>query len=234
MYTGIQIKPPFFEIGPKAYLFGKKALDLARHADQMSEKYDVRIIFTPQCVDISLIASKTEHVLIFAQHMDSLKIGRGIGSVLPEAIKEAGADGFLLNHSEKRVSMEEIEETIQRGNEIGLASMICADTPVQAVEIAKFNPNIILAESPELIGIGKRDAAAQKEITKINKSIWQTNPEILVLHAAGIKCGQDIYEIVKQGAQGSGSTSGILLARDPFQMLEEMISAMRKAWNEIH
>jgi triosephosphate isomerase len=234
MYTGIQIKPPFFEIGPKAYLYGEKALRLARHADRMSEKYDVRIIFTPQYVDIPLIASKTEHILVFAQHMDSLEIGRGIGSVLPEAIKEAGADGFLLNHSEKRVTIKEINKTIQRGDEVGLASMICADTPAQAIKIAKQNPNIILAESPELIGVGKRDNNDQEEITKINELVWQVNPEILVLHGAGIQCGQDIYEIVKRGAQGSGSTSGILLASDPFQMLEEMIRAMRKAWDETH
>ncbi len=110
--------------------------------------------------------------------------------------------------------------------------MICADTPAQAIKIAKQNPNIILAESPELIGVGKRDNNDQEEITKINELVWQVNPEILVLHGAGIQCGQDIYEIVKRGAQGSGSTSGILLASDPFQMLEEMIRAMRKAWDE--
>jgi triosephosphate isomerase len=33
--------------------------------------------------------------------MDSLPIGRGIGSVLPEALKGDGAVGVLLNHAEK-------------------------------------------------------------------------------------------------------------------------------------
>ena len=234
MYSGVQIKPPFFEIGPKAYLYGEKALALAKHADQLSLQYDVRIIFTPQCVDIPLIASHTKHILVFAQHMDSLEIGRGIGSILPEAIKAAGAVGFLLNHAEKRVSQIEIKRTIQRADQVGLLSMICADTPRQAVEIARMNPNIILAESPDLIGVGKRGDNDQQEITRINESVWEINPEILVLHGAGIKCGQDIYEIVKHGAQGSGSTSGILLADDPFQMLEEMIRAMRTAWDKIH
>ena len=234
MYTGIQIKPPFFEIGPKAYLYGKKALGLAQHADIMSIKYDVSIIFTPQCVDIPLLASHTRHIHIFAQHMDAIKAGRGIGTVLPEAIKEAGAQGFLLNHSEKRVTLPEIGRVIRRGDEVGLISMICADTPEQAVEIARFNPNIILAESPDLIGVGQREESDQQQIQRINQLVWHINPDILVLHGAGIKCGQDIYEVVKNGAQGSGSTSGILLADDPFAMLEEMIKAMRTAWDETH
>jgi energy-converting hydrogenase Eha subunit C len=29
-------------------------------------------------------------------------------------------------------------------------------------------------------------------------------------------------------------TSGVILAKDPLQKLEEMIAAMRKAWDEIH
>lgn len=234
MYSGLRIAPPFFEIGPKAYLYGREALKLAQHADRLSLKYDVRIIFTPQCVDIPLIAQNTEHLLVFAQHMDSIRIGRGIGSVLPEAIKEAGGVGVLLNHAEKKLTMDEIERTITRADEVGLVSMVCADTPQDALEIARMKPNIVLAESPNLIGVGNRDEEAQKEIAATNHLVWGIDPNILILHGAGIKCGRDIYEIVKRGAQGSGSTSGVILADDPYQMLEEMISAMRKAWDEIH
>jgi len=234
MYSGLKIKPPFFEIGPKAYLYGAAALKLAQHADRMSRKYDVRIIITPQCVDIPLIAHNTQDLLVFAQHMDSIPVGRGIGTVLPEAIKEAGAQGVLLNHAEKKLGMAEIERTIARADEVGLVSMVCADTPQDALEIARMKPNIVLAESPNLIGVGVRDEAAQQEIAATNALVWGVNPDILVLHGAGIKNGKDIYDIVRHGAQGSGSTSGIILADDPFQMLEEMISAMRMAWDETH
>lgn len=234
MYTGIKIQPPFFEIGPKAYLYGQGALRLAEHADRMSVEYDVRVIFTPQCVDIPLIAQGTEHLLVFAQHMDSLSIGRGVGSILPEAVREAGAVGVLLNHAEKRLPLDEIERTIKRADEVGLASMVCADTPEDAQKIARMGPNIVLAESPELIGVGKRDEEDQQAIAVTNRLVWDVNPEILVLHGAGIKCARDVYDVMKRGAQGCGSTSGIILADDPFQVLEEMISAMRKAWDEVH
>ena len=234
MYRGIQITPPFFEIGPKAYLFGDEALALAQFADALSDKFGVQIVFTPQSVDIRLLAREMKHVLVFAQHMDSLEVGRGIGSVLPEAVKMAGAAGVLLNHVEKRLSREELVRTVRRADEIGLATMVCADTLPDAVAVAELNPNIIIAESPELIGGGKRGKDDEGSIAAINRAIWNVNPEIRVLHGAGISSGRDVYAIIAAGAQGTGSTSGIIKAPDPFAMLEEMIRAVRQAWDETH
>jgi triosephosphate isomerase len=234
MYSGLEIIPPFFEIGPKAYLFGKELLKIAKRADEVSEKYDIQIIFTPQYVDIPIIASKTKSLLIFAQHMDSIPIGRGVGSVLPEAIKSAGAVGVLLNHAEKRLSNREIDKTIMRADEVGLASLVCADTVEMASEIAKMRPNIVLAESPELIGIGHRRVEDMQSIEQINHTVWEIDPKIRVLHGAGIKCGLDVYNVIAAGAQATGSTSGIIFANDPLAMLEEMIVAVRNAWDDTH
>ncbi len=74
MYKKLMIKPPFFEIGPKAFMYGDRMLQLARAADKISAKYDVRIILTPQPSDIYMLAQETEHLLIFAQHMDPLQV----------------------------------------------------------------------------------------------------------------------------------------------------------------
>jgi triosephosphate isomerase (TIM) len=234
MFRGIQITPPFFEIGPKAYLFGKDVLKLAIHADRMSVIYHVQIIFTPQYVDIPILAQTTENLLIFAQHMDYLPIGRGVGSVLPEAVKAAGATGVLLNHAEKKLPLDDLERTIQRADEVGLASMVCADDLDEAVKVAHMSPNIIIAESPDLIGVGKRADNDHETIAKINEAIWGINPEIRILHGAGISCGQDVYDIIAAGSQAAGSTSGIIKADDPFAMLEEMICSVRMAWDKTH
>jgi triosephosphate isomerase (TIM) len=234
MYRGLEITPPFFEIGPKAYLYGKEVLQLAGNADAMSRKYGVQIILTPQYVDIYPLAHEIERVLVFAQHMDSLEVGRGIGSVLPEAVKAAGAAGVLLNHSERRLPSDELRRTIKRADQVGLASMVCADNLEEAVAIARMQPNIIIAESPDLIETGRRDPDEQQAINKINQAVWAVNPDIRVLHGAGISRGQDVYDVIAAGAQGCGSTSGILKAADPLAMLEEMISAARSAWDATH
>jgi len=234
MYPGLDITPPFFEIGPKAYLYGDQALALAKHADALSSKYGVDIIFTPQSVDIRLLAPAMKHVHIFAQHMDALEMGRGIGSVLPEAVKAAGATGTLLNHAEKKLSGETLERTIRRADEVGLGTLVCADNLEETRAVARLHPNVIIAEDPALIGVGKRSANDRDAISTINQAVWETDPKICVLHAAGISSAQDVYDVIAAGAQATGSTSGIMRAGDPFGVLEDMIRAVRAAWNDTH
>jgi triosephosphate isomerase len=228
------IIPPFFELGPKAYLYGNEFLELAKHADQLSIKYDVDIVLTPQTVDIPTIVKETENVFVFAQHMDYLKVGRGMGSVLPEALKAAGAEGVLLNHVEKRLSMKELEKTIKRGKEVDLMTLVCTDNVDDAVFVAKMNPTFIVVESPDMIGTGERATDENDDIEEINRILAAISPEILVLHGAGISNGQDVYDVIFAGAQGTGSSSGVMLADNRFKILEEMISAVHRAWTEKH
>jgi triosephosphate isomerase (TIM) len=234
MYRGLEITPPFFEIGPKAYLYGEQVLALAKRADEMSAKYRVQIIITPQYVDIPSLSGMMKQVLVFAQHMDYLEIGRGVGSVLPEAVRAAGAVGVLLNHAEKKLSKENLQRTMQRADQVGLATMVCADDLDEATAIARLHPNIIIAEAPELIGLGKRAEDDREGIARVNRAVWDIDPAIRVLHGAGISSGTDVYNIIAAGSQGAGSTSGIILAKDPFAMLEEMIRSARMAWDATH
>jgi triosephosphate isomerase len=232
MYEGIRIEPPFFEIGPKAFFYGERMLKLAKKADEASKKYDVRIIMTPQYSDIQMLVQETENVLVFAQHMDPLSIGRGLGSVLPEAVKAAGATGVMLNHAEKPMTVSDLNKAIKRADEVGLLSIVCADTIEEAMAIAHFSPNIIVAEPTQLIGTGQ--PSNEKYIRETTAAIKKINPEIQVLQGAGISNGRDVYNVIKAGADATGTTSGIMKAEDPEAMLDEMISAVRTAWNETH
>ena len=132
MLKDFKIKPPFFEVGPKALLYGEKMLKLAQVIDKTAMKYDLDVIVTPQYTDISLLANNTERILVFAQHMDPLPVGRGLGSVLPEAVKAAGAVGVMLNHAEKKLTLDVVEKTIARADEVGLATIVCADSCAEA------------------------------------------------------------------------------------------------------
>ena len=232
MLKNFDIKPPFFEVGPKAFLYGEQMLKLAKVIDKTAMKYDVDVIVTPQYTDISLLAQNTERILVFAQHMDYLPVGRGLGSVLPEAVKAAGAVGVMLNHAEKPLTMEEVEKTIRRADEVGLATIVCADTVEDVKTIAKMSPNLIVAEPTDLIGTGQT-SDSNYVIDTIN-TVREINPDIMVLQGAGISNGQDVYNTIKLGAQATGSTSGIIKAADPYAMVEEMLFNLRKAWDELH
>lgn len=232
MLKNFQIKPPFFEVGPKAYLYGEEMLKLAKVIDKTAMKYDVDVIVTPQYTDISLLAQNTERILVFAQHMDSLEVGRGLGSVLPEAVKAAGAVGVMLNHAEKPITMEEVEKTIKRADEVGLATIVCANTVEDVKTIAKMSPNLIVAEPTDLIGTGQ--TSDSNYVIETIKTVNEINPDIMVLQGAGISNGTDVYNTIKLGAQATGSTSGIIKADDPYAMVEEMLFNLRKAWDELH
>lgn len=230
MYKEFKIKAPFFEVGPKAYLYGEEMLKLAKVIDKTAMKYDVDVIVTPQYTDIKLLADNTERILVFAQHMDYLPVGRGLGSVLPEAVKAAGAVGVMLNHAEKPLTMDEIEKTIARADEVGLATIVCADTLEDVKKIAKMGPNLIVAEPTELIGTGQTSDA--NYVVDTIKVVEEINPNIMVLQGAGISNGNDVYNTIKLGAQATGSTSGIIKADDPYAMVEEMLYNLRRAWDD--
>ncbi len=230
MYKEYKLKAPFFEFGPKAYMYGNELLELVKAIDECAIKYDIDVILDPQTIDIRMLVENTKRVQLYAQHMDSIPVGRGMGTILPEALKETGAVGVLLNHAEQKLSFEEIEKTIHRADEVGLASMVCADTIEEMRTIAGFAPNIIVAEPTELIGTGQTSSMEYvQESLDIVKAV---NPEIHVLQGAGISDGTDVYNVIKAGADATGSSSGIVKASDPAAMAEEMIAAVRRAWDE--
>jgi triosephosphate isomerase len=209
------IKPPFFEIGPKNYLFGDQILELALAADKASEKYNVDIIFTTPYVDIRTVSEKTKKIHVFAPHMDCVSAGRGLANILPESLKAAGAKGVMLNHAEKPLEYSRLADTIKRAKELELISIVCANSIDEAKAVALLNPEIIVAEPTELIGTGKSvDVAYVRDACNAVRSI---NPEIYVLIAAGINDGKDVYR-----SFGLFSNARVISTQESLKLLSDV------------
>ena len=232
MGENCKIHAPFFEIGPKSYLYGQDVIDLAKAADAASEKYGVDIIFTTPVVEIARVKAATKHIHVFAPHMDPLRPGRGLADILPESLVAAGAEGVMLNHCEKPLSIDVLRTTIARAKEVGLTTIVCAGSIAEAGMIAMLKPDIIVAEPSELIGTGVTNGPEYVEAA--TKAVKDVDPDILVLTAAGIANGTDVYNTIMAGADATGSSSGVAKAADRPAMVDEMISAVRKAWDERH
>ena len=224
------IKAPFFEIGPKSYLYGQDVIDLAIAADKASEKYDVDIIFTTPIVEIARVKAATKRLHVFAPHMDPIVPGRGLADILPESLVAAGAEGVMLNHVEKPVTFDTLAATIKRAEEVGLTTIVCADSMADASKIATLHRDIIVAEPSELIGTGV--SVGPEYVEAATKCVKDVDANILVLTAAGISNGQDVYNTIIAGADATGSSSGVAKAADRAAMVDEMIAAVRKAWDE--
>ena len=226
------IRPPFFEIGPKSYLYGQDVIDLAIAADKASEKYDVDIIFTTPVVEIARVKAATKRIHVFAPHMDPLRPGRGLADTLPESLVAAGAEGVMLNHCEKPLALSVLKETIARAREVGLTTIVCSDSCTEASMIAMLKPDIIVAEPTELVGTGV--SCGPEYVAAATRAVKDVDPDILVLTAAGIANGKDVYDTIIAGADATGSSSGVAKAADRAAMVDEMISAVRRAWDERH
>ena len=227
-----RIEPPFFEMGPKNYMFGSDILEMARLADEASAKYDVRVIFTAPYANIESVASRTKHIYVFAPHMDDTPIGRGLAGVLPESIKAAGAQGVFLNHCERPLTLSVLYALINRARSLNMYSIACADSLPEVKAVAILKPDIIVAEPTDLIGSGT--ATDTSYVMASIEAVRSIDPEVAVLVGGGISSGADVYRTILAGADATGCSSGIFAAKDPVAMMNEMLSAVREAWNERH
>lgn len=227
----VAVKAPFFMFNPKSYLFGDDIVEMAKVAEEMAVQYPEASVFvTCPFADIHRVAAVTDKAIVSAQHIDGIKPGRGMGHVLPEAVKAAGAQATFLNHAERPLTFSELVKAVERANELDIVTVVCADSLKEARAIATLKPDIILCEPTELIGTGNTSDASY--VTSTNEAIKAVSPNTLVMQAAGISSAQDVYDVIKLGADGTGCTSGITGAPDPKQMLRDMVEAAVKASKE--
>jgi len=224
-------KSPFFETSVKNYIYGDDVFEYAKAVDAAALKYDIDAIFIAPYTEIRRIAESTEKLFVFAPYMDTLRPGRGMADVLPEAIRDAGASGVLLNHCERPMSLPQIKATIDRANELGLITFACADSIAETKAIAQLQPDIINPEPSELIGTDQ--ASDMGYVVETLKVVREICPDILVEQAAGITTGKQIYDFIMAGNDAAGSASGILKSPDPFKLLDEMMSNVRKATDDL-
>ena len=225
------IRAPFFETSVKNYIYGDAVLEYAKAADAAAMEYDVDVLFVAPYTEIRRVRENTDRLIVLAPHMDAIKPGRGIADVLPEALKAAGAQGVVLNHSEKPVTLNILRKTIDRANELDLLTFVCADTVAEAQAIAQLHPDILNPEPTELIGSGTvSDMGYVKEVIRAVKSI---DPSILVEQAAGITTAQQVYDFIMAGSEAAGSASGILKSANPHALLNEMVRSVKRAKEDL-
>ena len=225
-----KIRPPFFEIGVKNYIYGDDVLELAKAADRAAMEYDIDVLFLAPYADIRRVRQHTCRLVIFAPYMDALRPGRGMADVLPESVRAAGAQGVVLNHCERPMSLGQIEQTMRRAKELEMLTFLCADTLEETRVAAQFHPDILNPEQAERIGKdgGFNPEYAMESIREIRK----IDPNILIEQASGIRTGQQVYDLILMGADGVGAASGIVCSPDPCKTAEEMIRSVRMAKEE--
>ncbi len=100
----------------------------------------------------------------WAQHVSAVEHGSHTGSTLAEAAADAGAVGTLLNHSENRLKLADIDGALDAADRADLETIVCANNPAQIGAAAALDPDGVAVEPPELIGTA-RPSARQTQIS---------------------------------------------------------------------
>lgn len=220
------LKTPIIVLNVKTYTeaTGINAVILARLIEKISNETDISMAIAVQASDITNCA-KDVSIPIYAQHIDPIKPGSNTGWILPEAIKAAGARGTLINHSEHRLKLADIDTCISRAKDIGLDALICTNNVSTSKAVSTFSPMMIAVEPPELIGGDISVTTADPEIVSNTvKEVKTINKTVKVLCGAGVKNGKDVAKAIELGADGVLLASGVVKAKDKEGVLRDLIS----------
>lgn len=216
---------------------GEQAEKMAEILRQAERVTGVPMIPVLQATDVFRVS---KHVWDWAwcQHVDGIEYGAHTGWQLPEGIKQNGAAGIMLNHSERKfrsgtataVDAELLQKAVERCRAVGLKVGICADSVEELEIVLKLHPDWVAYEPPELIGAAERGekisvASAEPEVVKRAVAVCDGVP---LLIGAGIQSVEDIRVGLSLGAAGFLIASAVMKATDPDVVLRELAGGYGK------
>lgn len=220
MKKGIRL--PILLINLKVY---NQAIDnpikFSNVAQRVSYDTGVTIGVAPPHLMLSRI---TNIVPTFAQSVDPFEPGAHTGSILAVDLQQYGAVGSIINHSEKRLKPEEVKICVEQCKQHGLISVVCVQDVDEAKAYAKFEPDAIAIEPPELIGKISVVEADPQVVSSSVKAVKSVSSNIAVLCGAGIKTKDDIAKALELGAEGVLVASGVVKADNIEQSMRELAS----------
>lgn len=222
------LKTPVIVLNVKTYAeaTGNTALDIATIMDKISQETGASMAICVQATDITKCAEKI-NIPVFAEHIDPIRPGSHTGWALPEAMKTAGAVGTLINHSEHRLILADIDACITRAKELGLDHIICTNNVATSKAVATFAPNFIAVEPPELIGGNISVTTADPDIVSGSvEAVRDIDKNVKVLCGAGVKNGKDVAKSIELGAEGVLLASGVVKAQDKKKVLIDLVTGL--------
>jgi triosephosphate isomerase len=200
-------------------------LAVARAAADVADDTGVRVAVAPQAAHLEGVAETG--VETWAQHVAPVEPGSNTGSTLAETVADAGATGTLLNHSEHRLKLADIDASLDAADRVDLETCLCANNPAQVGAAAALGPDAVAVEPPELIGTGTPVSQADPDIVEdAVAAAGEIDPSVEVFCGAGISTGEDLDAAGDLGATGVLLASGVAKADDPEAALRDLVAPL--------
>ncbi len=216
---------PFILLNFKLYLetVGKKGVELAKKLVTVkSKKYNIGIAPATSILSETV---KTTSLPIFAQHTDPVSQGAFTGHISPEELRLLGVKGTILNHSEKKITTQQLKKTVLLCKKNKLITIICASNLNEVKKIAELHPDYLAYEPRELIGGTISVTNAKPEIIQTAVDlVKKISPKTGVLCGAGVHSKEDLQRALQLGTKGVLIGHAIPKAKNPVQKLKNLLS----------
>ncbi|RXE55241.1 triosephosphate isomerase [Methanoculleus taiwanensis] len=222
------MESPLILINLKTYKegIGDRAHRIAAAAETVSAESGVTIGIAPSFMEIHPL-SRHYAIPVYAQHIDGISPGTGTGHILPEAVKLAGAHGTLINHSERRLTLADIEAAVSAAKRVRLETVVCTNNVPTSAAAAALSPDYVAIEPPELIGSGVSVSKADPGIIENSvAAVRKVHDGVKVLTGAGIQSGECVKIALDLGTHGVLLASSVVKADDPEKVLRELVSLL--------
>jgi triosephosphate isomerase len=205
---------------------GSRAHMIAQAAELISQESGVTIGVAPTYIDLHPLCHHFA-IPVYAQHVAAFEPGAHTGHITADGIRAAGAAGSLLNHSERRLTIADIEASIRALQAQKLAPVVCTNNEATSAAAAALSPEYVAIEPPELIGSGVSVSKANPEIiSRSVATVRAVNPKVKLLTGAGIQSGDCVKIAVDLGTDGVLLASSVVKAKDPGVVLRDLVSKL--------
>ena len=203
---------------------GSRAHRIAQAAELVAKESGAVIGVAPTYIDLHPLCHHFS-IPVYAQHVDSVEPGAHTGHITADAIKTAGATGSLVNHSERRLTLAEIEASVRALKALQMTAVVCTNNEATSAGAAALSPEYVAIEPPELSDIGVSVSRAHPDfIRKSVATVHAVNPKVKVLTGAGIQSGECVKIAVDLGTDGVLLASSVVKAKDPGAVLRDLVS----------
>lgn len=201
---------------------GENAIKLVKLLEEAAHLTSLKIIPVVQTLDAENAVTATQSE-VWIQHVDPISYGAHTGWTLPQEAVNVGVRGVFLNHSEHKFADKvSLTNAVAVCKEVGLKTLIFADSIEELNEILLLKPDFASYEPPELVGSTDKSVATQKpEIIRQAADLSKTQSIPLIV-GAGIHTSKDVKTSMELGASGIAVATGVVKAPDPKQALLEL------------
>ncbi len=182
------------------------------------------LVVAPAVYDLHMAAnvSSSANVTLAAPHVDAANPGSSTGMVPAANLEQFGIKYSILNHSEHRLTWENLVATMQTAQAAGLKLIVCCESVAEAQALLPYQPFAIAYEDKDLIGSGQSIITGRPE--EIKKFIELTKGKTKVIIGAGISSGEDVKAGIAMGAEGFILASAFVKATDRSAKALELVT----------